>query len=201
MSIENFIHVYQDNAADKTLVLLHGTGADEYDLLPLVDTYSQKYNFLSLRGNVVEQGMNRFFARSAPGVFDRESIDTETQKLSEFIKSWCQKHNYETNQLVYLGYSNGANMILALCFLYPELVQQGILLHPMLPLKPSPLDLSGKRFLISYGHNDQIIATSESLKAISKMQSFNAEVIEVSHSGGHEIRTNELNAIREFLSS
>lgn len=196
-----FHFVYVDNHAFKDLFLLHGTGADERDLLPLVEHLKGLYNFVGLRGNVDEGGMLRFFRRFDLGNFDQENIRDETKKLSEFIQEWCKIHSRKVSDLAFLGYSNGANMILATVFYYPELIDKAVLLHPMLPFEPSDkLSLSDKSFLVTYGEKDQMIPASESTKVIEVLKKFGANVQIVSHNGGHEIQRNELEKFVRFLS-
>ncbi|MDQ5951848.1 MAG: phospholipase/carboxylesterase, partial [Patescibacteria group bacterium] len=118
-----FQHVFIDNKAEKTLFLLHGTGGSEHDLLPLVKELSDQYNFVGIKGNIFEHGMARFFERDEFGVFDQDSITTETKKLSEFIEAWKSNRAIANENTAFLGYSNGATMIVALAFYYPELVR------------------------------------------------------------------------------
>jgi predicted esterase len=199
-NLDNFTYIYLDKQAPKTLVLLHGTGGDEKDLLPLVENQKEKHNILGLRGNVKENGMNRFFKRSAMGVFDQESIELETKKLADFITAWATYRQQNTQDLVYIGYSNGANMILALLLRYPAVVHKAVALHPMLPFEPPKVDLHSKEILISYGEEDVVISAIHAQKAVAVLQKLGAIVHTTSHPGGHEIRSNELQALHEFLS-
>lgn len=186
-----FQNIFINNKANKTLALLHGTGGDENDLLPLVNGLSDHYNFLGIRGNVVQAGMNRFFLRNGDGSFDLENIREEAAQLREFLSV----HPVEA----YVGYSNGANMILALTFLYPALIDMAVILHGKVPFAPPAIKLAGKSFLLSYGENDQIISAAESTAAITTLQSLGARVTSVSHTGGHEIHANEIEAMEKFL--
>lgn len=196
-SLELFDFFYTDNGFEKTLILLHGTGADKYDLLPIAQKVAHGFNFLSLNGNVMEQGMRRFFVRTSMGVFDQDSIRTEAAKLQKFISTWVSENPKQ--QLSWLGYSNGANMILAMVFLHPELVQRAVLLHPMLPFVPKKMDFSDKDFLVSFGDADLMIAPQESRKVTALLKSFGAQVREVSHEGGHEVRNEEVEKVKVFL--
>lgn len=198
-NLDLFHFFYQDNGAPNTLFLLHGTGGDERDLLPLADSYADYFNFVGIRGNVSEHGMPRFFRRFELGRFDLENIKEETEKLSRFLTDWYTQHTISANQSVFLGYSNGANMILAMVFLYPVLIKQAILLHPMLPIEPSDVTLGDKRFLVTYGENDQMIPASEGKKVLQTLTDQGAEITAISHQGGHEIRNVELEAIHAFL--
>jgi phospholipase/carboxylesterase len=199
MSLENFAYYFEDHGVKKTLFLLHGTGGDEKDLLPLVQSLEEKYNFVGLRGNVDEQGMLRFFRRVAPGVFDQENIQEEAKKLADFLEAWFEKYDLTPDDVAFVGYSNGANMILVMTFLFPKLIKKAVLLHSMLPLVGCTADLSGKSFLVTYGHKDQMILAKDSQKVVEVLQGSGAEVEVVEHLGGHEIRSNEIEALETFL--
>jgi phospholipase/carboxylesterase len=199
-----FHSVWEDHQADRTLVLLHGTGGDEHSLVELGrqlthQNSQQTYNLLGLRGNVQEQGMNRFFRRLAMGVFDQPSIQQEAAKLNQFLTEWSVGHNQTADQLVFLGYSNGANMILALAFLYPDLVHRAVLLHPMLPFKPERVKLNQASFLVTVGQQDPFTSWSESQALVKTLQATEAKVELVTHSGGHEVTQEELERVVEFL--
>jgi phospholipase/carboxylesterase len=199
-SSELFHCVYQDNGAARTLVLLHGTGGTEHDLLGIVASLKSSYNFLGLRGNVQENGMNRFFARLGDGVFDKVSIDKEVKKLKKFLGLWGKEHFVKPEDMRYLGFSNGANMILALAFQHPELVQKAVLLHPMLPYQPEQeLDLAGKQFLVSYGETDPMVSAAKSKQLIKALEKWGAIVKAVSHPGEHRVVRVEVEQALEFL--
>lgn len=198
-ALELFRHYYQDNTQKRTLILLHGTGGDEKDLLPLVKGLEQSWNFLGLRGNVVEAGMNRFFARFSIDTFDEESIQEEAIKLEQFLRAWVEKHKNDCQEVAYLGYSNGGNMIVALALMYPQLVTKAVVLHGLVPMAVREVDLSGSEFLVSCGQNDLMIPTLESQRLVTVLESMKAGVKEVVHEGGHEIQIEELEAIQSFL--
>ncbi|HEX9804960.1 MAG TPA: VOC family protein, partial [Candidatus Dojkabacteria bacterium] len=123
-----------NNKSEKTIVLLHGTGGDEYDLLSLFDEeLFRNSNIISLRGNVIESGMYRFFRRFKFGEFDQENIKEEARKIKEFIEIY-KKINPKVSEIIFAGFSNGANMILNVMILYPDLVKKAALLHPMITL-------------------------------------------------------------------
>lgn len=194
-SLDLFHHLWVDNGKEETLCLLHGTGGDEYDLLGIGQLVSARYNLLSLRGNVLEIGMNRFFRRSAPGVFDRGSIDEETGKLAEFVEGWNEEHGRID---AWLGYSNGANMILAMWFLYPALVKKAVLLHGMLPLEPTVERLDGEA-LVTYGAQDVMIPRDDSVRMKEQLEKLGVSVSAREYSGGHEITREELGDVVGWL--
>lgn len=198
-ALELFRYYYQDNGQKRTLILLHGMGGDEKDLLPLVKGLEERFNFLGLRGNVVEAGMSRFFARFSIDTFDEASIREEAIKLVQFLRAWVEKHNDHCQEVAYLGYSNGGNMIVALAMLYPELVSKAVVLHGLVPMELRAVDLFGREFLVSYGKNDMMIPARKSEKLIDTLEAMRAQVEVVVHQGGHEIQQIEVAAIRRFL--
>lgn len=199
MSLTYFKHLVRGVSATQAVVLLHGTGGNEYDLLPLVRDVGQQFMIVSLRGNVLEHGMARFFRRLAVGVFDQESIRQEAEKLRLFMDAFSQQYHISIRQCTYLGYSNGANMLLALLFLYPEYVKNAFLLHPMVPFEPKKLDLKGKNIAISYGKEDQLVAAEESERVIAMLQDYGAKMHIFAHDGGHGITPAELEFVETTL--
>ncbi|CAN5166804.1 alpha/beta hydrolase [soil metagenome] len=197
-NLSYFKHIYIDNKADKTLVLLHGTGGDEHDFLFLDQQLSKNYNLLGLRGNVDEQGMNRFFRRLSFGNFDQDNIKEETAKLKEFIEAWQKEH---VEELTFLGYSNGANMLLATLFYYPEMINKVALLHSMLPFQISPntINLSKHTILMTYGAQDPMATIEESNKVITTLKSMRAQLTVKEYPSGHGIRDQEIEDIIAFL--
>jgi phospholipase/carboxylesterase len=129
-------YVYQaaPGGARATLLLLHGTGGDERDLLPLAARFGPGFNVLSLRGNVQEGGMPRFFRRLGMGVFDEPDVVFRTHELADFIAKVAEKEGFNPAQLIAVGYSNGANIAGSLLMLYPTLLAGAVLWRPMQPL-------------------------------------------------------------------
>lgn len=198
-AMSSFKHVYQDNLANKTLVLLHGTGGDEHDLLPLAQKLHLEANILSLRGNIVENGMNRFFRRVSFGVFDEASILEEVEKLRTFILAYLDLHAMDSSDLFYLGYSNGANMILSLALVHPQMVTSAALMHPMLVLETKKKNLQHARIAVTYGKNDEMIPLKQTQAALNVLQDNGAQVKTFSHPGGHEITLEEIEFIADFF--
>ena len=199
MSLDNFKYLYQDNSAAKTLVLLHGTGGDERELLPLSKHMQLDANILSLRGNVTENGMNRFFKRFSTGIFDEENIRQEAEKLRMFITSYLDLYSIKSSDLLYLGYSNGANMIVSLALLHPRVVSTAVLMHPMLPLETEKSDLHHATFAITYGENDRMILPTQTQALITTLKDSGAKLEVFSHTGGHEITQDEVAFVSGFL--
>ncbi|MEC5144491.1 alpha/beta hydrolase [Chitinophaga sp. 212800010-3] len=136
MDFKPLQYIYQPvgNVNAYTLLLLHGTGGNERDLLPLAGTLGQGFNVLSLRGNVQEHGMPRFFRRLGMGVFDEEDVHFRTHEMVHFLKKLSANEGFDISQLLAVGYSNGANIAGAMLMLYPELLAGAALFRPMQPL-------------------------------------------------------------------
>ncbi len=136
MNYQPLRYIYQPSpkAGSPTLLLLHGTGGDERDLLPLANRFGKALNVLSVRGNVLEGGMPRFFRRLAMGVFDEQDVQYRTHELVHFLRELAPKEGFEVEKIIALGYSNGANIAGGILVLYPELLSGAILLRPMQPL-------------------------------------------------------------------
>jgi len=129
-------YIYQaaPTSARATLLLLHGTGGDERDLLSLVPRFGPGLNVLSLRGNVQEGGMPRFFRRLGMGVFDEPDVFFRTHELADFLTKVAKQEGFDPAQLIAVGYSNGANIAGSLLMLYPNLLAGAVLWRPMQPL-------------------------------------------------------------------
>jgi phospholipase/carboxylesterase len=179
------INVYHHGSVDRTIVLFHGTGGNEYDLIPIARHLDPLAHILSLRGRINERGMNRFFKRLAPGVFDLDSLKEETEYIIETIKKLKEK--YKLKNLVFLGYSNGANII-ANMLLQSDFVNKAILLRLMLPtLEIQKDELFKTNVLILSGRFDPIVSL-ESLNALK--HALTERHVMVDHhvlSNGHEL--------------
>lgn len=195
-----FRHTHTDHNRDQTLFLLHGTGGTMHDFMFLDLSLQERYNVVGIQGNINENGMNRFFLRHAAGVFDQQSIQEEAEKLASFIAGWIQTHPTHRGKLVFLGYSNGANMLLAMLFIYPELMKHLILLHPMLPFTPeTPLDLSAHQVFVSIGRKDKMIPPARGQEVVTLLKSYGAKVKVAKYPGGHEVRPNEIKDVIDFI--
>jgi len=194
-ALELFDYRFVDNQVEQTLFLLHGTGGSKDDFLFLDKLLKQKYNLVGLQGRINENGLTRFFKRHSLSVFDQESIKNESKNLKNFIAAWTQQYKIKLDQLTFLGYSNGANLLLATLFYYPEFSQRLILLHPMLPfeIEKNSLDLSRQKIFISLGQKDQIIPRAENAKLIDLLKANKAKLIKKEYPSGHEITKQEIN--------
>src|SRR5215831_18306486 len=132
----DFIHQFVPGASSRTLLLLHGTGGNERDLIALGRDLDPNAALLSPRGKVFENGMPRFFRRLAEGVFDLEDLKHRTNELADFVAAAAQHYGLATDQLIAVGYSNGANIAASMLLLRPELVPTAVLFRAMVPLFP-----------------------------------------------------------------
>jgi phospholipase/carboxylesterase len=150
------------NESALTYLLLHGTGGNERDLIPILDMIDPSANIFGVLGEVSEHGMARYFKRLSEGVFDEEDLDFRTDRLHEFVLSKCQEYGVDLRQLVILGYSNGANMAQSLILRHPKSFYTVVMLHPMNVKKSVAFDdLSHMKIFISAGQFDPICPIEE----------------------------------------
>ncbi|MCT1902653.1 alpha/beta hydrolase [Oceanobacillus sojae] len=190
-------YIYEEKAGPNgpTLLLLHGTGGTESDLLPLAGIIDPNANVLSVRGNVLENGMPRFFRRLEEGVFDEEDLIKRTEELHEFLNEASQRIGFDRKQVTAIGYSNGANIAGSLLFHYKDSLQKAILHHPMVPRKGIDLpDLTGTEVFIAAGDNDPMCPPEEAeeLQRLLTAAGANADI----HweSNGHQLTMSEIKA-------
>src|SRR5436309_649618 len=158
----DFIHEFVPGSSARTLLLLHGTGGNERDLIPLGRDLDPSASLLSPRGKVLENGMPRFFRRLAEGVFDLEDLKKRTHELADFVVAAAQRYEFDLKKIVAVGYSNGANIAASILLLRVETLASAILFRAMVPLIPeSQPNLSSVRVLIGAGSVDPIVPASE----------------------------------------
>ncbi|MBS8264263.1 alpha/beta hydrolase [Mesobacillus boroniphilus] len=194
-------HIYKEgsNTSKPTLLLLHGTGGNENDLLPLANMIDQEASVLSVRGNILENGMPRFFRRLAEGVFDEEDLIFRTQELHEFLDEASEKYSFDRDNIVAIGYSNGANIAASLLFQCKSALKGAILHHPMVPRRGIELpDLSGTDVFLAAGKNDPICPAQESEDLKSLLVNANANVEIHWENNGHQLTLNEVEAARDW---
>ncbi|WNS75734.1 alpha/beta hydrolase [Bacillus sp. DTU_2020_1000418_1_SI_GHA_SEK_038] len=178
-----------------TLLMLHGTGGNELDLLPIAGMIDDEASVLSVRGNVLENGMPRFFRRLAEGVFDEEDLIFRTKELNEFLDEAAEKYGFDRDNIIAIGYSNGANIAASLLFHYQHSLKAAILHHPMVPRRGVELpDLSGKSVFIAAGTNDPICSPAESQELQSLLEKANAKVELHWENRGHQLTAEEVKA-------
>ncbi|WP_047984979.1 alpha/beta hydrolase [Ornithinibacillus californiensis] len=194
-------HIFQKgtNPDKPTLLLLHGTGGTEQDLLPLAEIIDKEANILSVRGNVSENGMPRFFKRLAEGIFDEEDLIFRTKELHAFLDEAAEKYDFDRNNIVAVGYSNGANIAASLMFHYQNALRGASLHHPMVPRRGIELpNLTGKDVFISAGTNDPICPAQESEDLHSLLESAGAKVEVYWEDRGHQLTISEVRAAENW---
>lgn len=183
-----------------TLVLLHGTGGTEDDLIGLGRELLPGAALLSPRGNVLENGMPRFFRRLAEGVFDQQDLALRTTELSRFVEAAKEAYGLQENSMIAVGYSNGANIAASVLLTVPGVFQGAVLLRAMVPFVPSaPPDLQGVAVLLAAGERDPIVETGNTDLLQSILDSARAEVTLYRHPGGHELGHDDLLAARRWM--
>jgi phospholipase/carboxylesterase len=196
----DFIHEFIPGSSPRTLLLLHGTGGNERDLIPLARELDPNAALLSPRGKVLENGMPRFFRRLAEGVFDLEDLKYRTNELADFVTAASQHYGFAFDNLIGVGYSNGANIAASMLMLRPETMHAAILFRAMVPLIPDRLhDLSSVRVWIGAGDQDPIVPMSEAKRLSELLRRAGADVEIHFAKAGHGLTNDDIKAAREWL--
>lgn len=185
-----------------TLLVLHGTGGTENDLVGIAQAIAPGAAILSPRGNVSENGSLRFFRRIAEGVFDPVEVRTRAEELAGFIRGAIDRYQLDAGRITALGYSNGANIASAVLQLDPSLLRGAILFRPMVVFEPADRpDLSGRTVLISAGRMDPIAPPSNVEGLAAQLRSAGAEVTLKWQLTGHNLAPNEMREAAEWVAS
>jgi phospholipase/carboxylesterase len=196
----SFIHRYEPATRPglAPLLLLHGTGGDENDLQPLGQMISPGAALLSVRGQVLEHGMPRFFRRLAEGVFDEADVIRRANELADFVG--VAREAYGLAAPLALGYSNGANIAAAMLLLRPSTLQGGILLRAMVPLAQAPeANLAGRSLLLVSGQQDPIIPPANGERLAAMLTKAGADVTRRVLPAGHQLSQADVTLAREWL--
>lgn len=181
-------------------LLLHGTGADERDLLPLAKMLDDSFGVLSVRGNVTENGMNRYFKRLGFGQYDLEDLKYRGQELLDFITKISETEGFELKDLIPVGFSNGSNIAIHLLLREDVDIKQSILFAPLYPVDVSDnsKDMSDVKVLLSMGDNDPMASPEDNKYVEQIFTSRGADVTKI-NVHGHEITTDAVTFARKWL--
>jgi len=183
-----------------TLLLLHGTGGNEHDLIPLADNIAPGAAVLSPRGKVLEGQMPRFFRRLAEGVFDLDDLRVRTRELADFVEVSAARYGFDATRVVAVGFSNGANIAASLLLLTPGVLSGAILFRAMVPIVPDPLpSLTGTRVLMSNGRADPLIPAAQAEVLADLFRRCGAVVTLEWQPGGHNLTKRDLELAAQFL--
>lgn len=185
------------------LLLLHGTGGDEHDLLGLREHLAPDAPTLSVRGTVLEKGMPRFFRREREGFFDEPDMEQQADDLAAFLAAAETAYGVAAGSWAAVGFSNGANIASALLFRRPGTLAAAVLLAAMVPWRDGPpaADLSGTRVLLANGRQDPMATTEQTATLTSQLEAAGAELTALPHAGGHGIDARQLPEIARWLTA
>jgi predicted esterase len=198
----SFHHIYQPAAKPDlpVLLMLHGTGGDEHDLVPLAQTLMPGAAVLSPRGKVLEGPMPRFFRRLAEGVFDLEDLKFRTAELAEFVLAASDRYKFDLKRVIGVGFSNGANIAASLLLLRPGVLHKAVLFRAMVPIVPDPPPiLSGRSVLISNGDRDPLVSVQETQRLASLLRTAGADVTVIMQRAGHQLLQEDIAEATDWL--
>ena len=198
-----FVHRFvpaEDSASGETLIVLHGTGGNEDDLVGIGQTVAPGAAILSPRGNVLENGAPRFFKRLAEGVFDPKEVRSRAEELTHFIRAAVARYDLDASRIYALGYSNGANIASTVMFIEPRLLQGAVLFRPMLVYEPEKQgDLSSASVFISAGRMDPIVPVKSVERLAELFESSRAETTLKWQQTGHNLVPSEVREAADWL--
>jgi len=198
-----FVHRFipgEGTSGATTLLLLHGTGGTENDLLELGDMLLHGAARLAPRGRVLERGMPRFFRRLAEGVFDQEDLAHRTDELVAFLRQAAAEYRFDPARIVAVGYSNGANIAASVLLRHAGALAGAVLFHPMVPFEPKePPVLRGTLVFISGGQQDPLVPWALTERLAELLSESGAQVEVHREPGGHELVATEVDAARRWM--
>jgi predicted esterase len=197
--IHEFVAAHRDGNG-LTLLLLHGTGGNERDLLSMGPLVAPGAAMLSVRGKVLEDGKPRFFRRFSEGVFDVEDVKFRANELADFVGQAAGRYGFDGRRVIAVGYSNGANIATAVLLLRPETLSAAALFRPMTPFVPETTPcMEGKPIFISAGREDPVVPQAESARLAKLLAGAGAEVVVNWSPDGHWLENGEIAAARQWL--
>ena len=202
---EDFVHRFVPGSAGSgvpVLLMLHGTGGDENNLLDLGQTVYPGAPLLSPRGRVLEHGMPRFFRRLAEGVFDEADLIHRTHELADFVGTAASRYGYDPRRVVAFGYSNGANIAASTLLLRPDTLAGAVLLRAMTPLTPTHTpNLAGVSVLLAAGRYDPLVAASDIEALAAMLRDAGASTTLRWSDAGHQLTSPEIDDARRWLAA
>ena len=193
-------NIIKDDKRPLTLLLLHGTGGNEDDLIPVGQMLSSSASLLSPRGKILENGMPRFFKRLSEGVFDIDDLKFRTKELADFVIKSSKVYSFDLNKTIAVGFSNGANIAASLLLSYPETIKGTILFRVMIPFMPDNMpNLSSKKVLLSAGMFDPIVSKSQIGGLLNILQKSGADVTLKWQQSGHNLTQTDISNAKEWL--
>jgi predicted esterase len=201
-ALSTYVHRYLAPQGDdrRTLLLLHGTGGDENDLIQLGQMLAPDAGLLSPRGTVSENGAARFFRRLAEGVFDIPDLHARTKELVAFVAAAAARYEFDPTQVIAAGFSNGANMATSILLSSPDTLSGAILFRPMVPFIPDrPVALAGKRVFISAGESDAIVPKTHPDRLAELLRVLGADVTLKWQPTGHALSRPDVSAAYEWM--
>lgn len=195
-------HVWLPGGGQPPLLLLHGTGGDENDLLELGAALAPGAPRLSPRGTVLENGLPRHFRRLREGVFDEDDLHLRVDDLAAFVTAAGGSYGVRPGSWYAVGFSNGANIASALLLTHPDLLAGAVLFAAMVPFtRPPDADLAGKRVAVSNGRRDPMATPALTARLVAQLRDRGASVDELHHEGGHMIAGGVLDRAAAFLAA
>lgn len=201
-ALATYVHRYLPPQGDdrRTLLLLHGTGGDENDLIQLGQMLAPDAGLLSPRGTVLENGAPRFFKRLAEGVFDLDDLKARTKDLIAFIRAAAEEYGFDPKRVTAVGFSNGANIAGSILLTEPDVLADAVLFRPMVPFVPDePLSLSDKAVFIGAGTNDPIVPPDQPERLADLLRVFGAEVTLSWQPGSHALTRGDVTTAYDWL--
>lgn len=199
MGKDSYVHNVRAGSVGQPLfVVLHGTGGDENQFFDFGSRLLPQATVVSPRGDVSEHGAARFFRRKAEGVYDLDDLERATKNMAGFVDA--NREHYQAGKVIGLGFSNGANILANVLIEFPDLFDVAVLMHPLIPFQPESKPFTKQpKVLITAGERDPICPVPLTQSLADHFTATGAEVSLVWHPGGHEIRSGEVDAVREFI--